>query len=182
MQVTRRGIFLDFAVDTRDGEKTYPVPAVDVPTGQRLAEILSEPDKAEHKKLTGIDLYKLALGDVWDEMVADRVPYTDACRVGVAALAREHLLLADSSADRWEHSVSAARAILESGTDPKALIAWAEQNPPADGGEATPRKTPPAAASTTRKRASGSGTTAQAKLRQSKASRSSGQRSSRSGR
>jgi hypothetical protein len=134
------------------GEHTYSVPPAGIADGLAIARTLTDSAKS---KLQVVDLFKLAVGDVWQQMEADRVPYTEAWRVGMACLAREKVLLTESGPDRWDLADDAARAVWESGIDPEALAAWVAAN---SGTAPTKPSTRTAAASTTRSRASGSGT------------------------
>lgn len=140
------------------GDKTYTVPAAGVTAGVRIAELLSaSPAQRVKLKITTLQLFKLAVGDVWDEMDADGVPYTEAFRLAMACLAREQTLMTDSGPDRWDNADRAAAAVWESGIDPKEIAEWVAENSP-DAGPATKRSTRTAAASTTRSPASGTGT------------------------
>lgn len=138
------------------GDKTYVVPPCGVSAGMKLAELLtaSEAERAKLKMKT-VDLFRLALGDVWEQMTTDDVPYTEAFRVGTACLSREQTLLYESGPDRWDKADEVAKAVWDSGIDPNQLAAYMA----ARTGTATRPKTRPAAATTTPRRASGSGAT-----------------------
>lgn len=156
MQMSARPIrSLDFPI----GDKTYSVPPVGVDVGLRLAELFTTPqDKLAKTKLTTVQLFKLVLGDVWDEMRKDNVPHSEAFRVGMACLRREQALLVNTGPDRWDIAEREAVAIWESGIDPEALAAYMAATTQPGTGAATNRSTRRAAASTTRKTARGTGT------------------------
>lgn len=182
MRVEGRGIFLDFTLDTPDGEKTYSIPAAGISEGMRLAEIWTmKPEQRNKLKMNNVELFKLALGDTWRQLEADRAPYSDAWRVGMAALAREQVLFSDPGPDRWANSIAAARGIVEAGVDPEALAAWAAAQTKSGTGS-TNRATRRAAAATTRSTKRGTGTRTKPATTSRKASRSRGSGSAASGR
>lgn len=108
-------------------------------------------------------LWQLVLGGAYDEMVADDVPLEALARAGFATIV-------DFQNDR-----EAAVKVWESGVDPEARAALM-----AAIRSTTQPSTRPAAASTTPRRASGTGTRKRATTRT--ASGSSGRKSSRNGR
>lgn len=164
------------------GENTYDIPPAGVTAGIKLAEVLTTPPAQRGKiKLTSVDMFRLAIGDVWDTMIEDGVPYSEAFRVGMACLAREQVLLAESGPDRWDKAEAAAQAVWESGLDPEALAAWAAAQTKSGTGS-TNRATRRAAAATTRSTKRGTGTRTKPATTSRKASRSRGSGSAASGR
>jgi len=135
----------DFAEEPLElpiGGTVYVVPPIGIKAGLTLRGVVQgEDDSLNDKPAT--ELWRLALGSAYDEMVADDVPMAALNRAGAAALA-------DAT-----HGRAAAVKAWEIGLLPEPL---AGQGPAA--GTETPRRTRPAGASTTRKRASGTGTTA----------------------
>lgn len=92
------------------GGKLYTVRAKGINDGRRLSGVLAgtEPTLAE---MSGDDLWKLALGPVWDEMLADDVPAEAVAKAGFAALA-DH-----------QYGRETAIAIWETDGSPEALAA-----------------------------------------------------------
>lgn len=137
---------LDAGLSLPIGGKTYLVPPVDAETGlrlQRLAELAAQAAKAVQ---TGegleeivvdddqeVDLYRDALGPAYEQMVADRVPWPALKIAGVTAWL-------DAAVDR-----QTAEAYWNAAGDPERLA-----------GNRTTRR---AAARSTRRPASGNGTT-----------------------
>lgn len=85
--------------------KRYVAPEVDIPTGLRLSGITTG---AAEQDLPAADLYKLILGPVWDEMIADGVPLDAAMRAGLVAV------------NDFMYGREYAVASWEAGLDPKA--------------------------------------------------------------
>lgn len=146
---------------------TYTVPPVDAETGlrlQRLAEVAAKVAQAAESgdPLDGvalddageIDLYRDALGAAYDEMIADRVPWPALKVAGVTAWL-------DAAVSR-----EAAEAYWNAAGDPELL--------------AGNRETRRAAARSTRRPASASGTT-RARKGTAKATGTRGRRSSTTG-
>ena len=106
------------------GEKDYTVKPVGIDDGYRLADILNGDEKAS-KGVTNADLFRLAMGNTYDEMREDGVALHLAFRAGMASLAHFRTLTAGST---FEDATAAAEAIWESGLDPKALEEWAAKN------------------------------------------------------
>jgi hypothetical protein len=68
------------------GGKNYTLPPRGIPDGIALADIISGKDEAA-QELSGVDLWRMLLGDVWDQMIADGVPLEAATSAGLTALA-----------------------------------------------------------------------------------------------
>lgn len=66
------------------GGKTYTVPPVDVDAGIRINRMRENPDEAT---LSNDEFARLVLGDVVDELVADKVPWAAFNRAASTALA-----------------------------------------------------------------------------------------------
>jgi hypothetical protein len=120
--------------------KTYVVPELGIDAGLKFAGVFAGKDKSLDKAPIE-DLFRLILGDMWDQMKTDAVPINAALRVGYSALAD------------LQEGREAAEAVWESGFDPKALAEFAERkaNPPKPASQpssntASARKTPPRAA------------------------------------
>jgi hypothetical protein len=88
--------------------KTYTLPPVGIEAGIEFAGIMSGKNKAWAKK-EGVELFKLVLGPMWDQMIADGVPLDAATRVAMTAIA-DHQYGRDIAIIAWE-----------TGADPKAL-------------------------------------------------------------
>jgi hypothetical protein len=114
--------------------KNYRIAALGALDGIKLAEHLANPAEAP---MSDVDFQKLMLGDAYEQMVADNVPAVYIVRAAMTSLA-------DTQGTR-----GAAEVMWETGGDPKAVEAWQNAQAPT---------TPPAEASTTRRRATGSGT------------------------
>lgn len=108
------------------GDKDYTVKPVGIDDGYRLADILNGDEKS-NKGLKNDDLFRLAMGDTYDEMREDGVALHLAFRAGMASLAHFRTLTAGES---FETALASAEAIWESGLDPKALAEWAAENLP----------------------------------------------------
>lgn len=93
------------------GGKVYALPPLGIEAGLRLATVVAGEDEAS-KELKGEALWKLLLGPLWDEMIADDVPLAAATRAGLAALAD------------YQYGRAMAEAAWEAGADPKALEAY----------------------------------------------------------
>jgi hypothetical protein len=95
------------------GGKKYVCKPVGIPAGRRLAALINGKDK-ELAKAPSEELWRLVLGDLWDEFEADGVPQEAAVRAGLTALAD------------WQYDRETAEAAWEAGADPKALQAYME--------------------------------------------------------
>jgi hypothetical protein len=98
------------------GGKNYICKPVSIPAGRKLVGLINGKDKA-FEKAPSEELWKLVLGDLWDEFEADGVPMEAAVRAGVTALAD------------WQYDRSTAEAAWEAGADPKALQEYLERQP-----------------------------------------------------
>jgi hypothetical protein len=99
------------------GGKNYTLKPVTIPNGRILAGLINGTDK----KLSAApaeELWKLVLGDLWDEFIEDGVPLHAATRAGLTALA-EH-----------QYGRPSAEAAWEAGADPKALKEYIESRMP----------------------------------------------------
>lgn len=99
------------------GGKNYVCKPVSIPAGRKLAALINGRDK-EFAKAPSEDLWRLVLGDLWDQFEADGVPQAAAVRAGLTALAD------------WQYDRATAEAAWEAGADPKALQAYMEANSP----------------------------------------------------
>jgi len=117
------------------GGKKYTLQPVSIANGRILANLISGRDKKLSTQ-PGEVLWKLVLGDLWDQFEADGVPAEAATRAGVTALAE------------YQYGRDAAEAAWEAGADPKALQAYMETKHPAN--RAQRRSTGTAAAKKTR--------------------------------
>lgn len=97
--------------------KKYVLPEVSIPDGLALAGAIAGKDKAAGRK-SGESMWRLILGPLWDEMIADGVPLAAATRVGITALA-----------DR-QYGREFANVTWETGADPKALQPYLEATAP----------------------------------------------------
>jgi len=120
--------------------KNYTLLPLSIDAGIELAGIVSGKDKAFRKR-EGVELWKLLLGPLWDEMVTDGVPLDAATRAGLTALAE------------YQYGRDVAEATWEAGADPNRLAAYMTQKAAAQGNRASRRsnssggakKTPPQA-------------------------------------
>lgn len=149
------------------GGKFYTHSPIGVVAGMRLAGVLTGVDSTLNE-LPAQELWKLVLGSLWDEMLADDVPAEAVARAGMAALAD------------FQYGRATAEAMWETGDSPEALAARVAAN-----SKASKRSTSSGAAGKTRSRASMSGTTPRPVTRQpakkKPAAPSRGSRSSSSG-
>jgi hypothetical protein len=93
--------------------KRYVLPEQGIEAGITLAGIVSGKNKAA-ARMEGVELWKLLLGPLWDEMIADGVPLAAATRAGLTALA-DHQYGRDVAEITWE-----------TGADPKVLEPYLE--------------------------------------------------------
>ncbi|MCC2033066.1 DUF7426 family protein [Microbacterium allomyrinae] len=89
--------------------KKYAAPEIGIKLGLRLNGITNN---GEEQDLDSVELFKLVLGPVWDEMIADGVPLTFATRAGAT-------MLAD-----FQFGRAYAEAMWETGGDPKAMTEY----------------------------------------------------------
>ena len=122
------------------GGKVYTAKLVGMADGLRLQRVIEGKDDSLSKAEPEV-LWRMVLGDAWDEMMADNVPIEAASRAALAALA-------DFQFGRAE-----AERVWEAGISPEALAARAA----ASRQESTP-STRTGGAAKTRRRASTSGT------------------------
>jgi hypothetical protein len=99
------------------GNKVYTLEPYDIPTGLRLTEVVSHQDP-EFDKLPTSELYKLLLGPLWDEMIADGVTLAAVSRCGLTALTD------------FQYGRKMAEGAWERGADPKAISAYLVKNLP----------------------------------------------------
>jgi hypothetical protein len=132
------------------GGKKYTLPRVSIPAGIILADILSGKDKRWAKK-DGVELFKLVLGPLWDEMIADDVPLDFMTRCALTAIA-DHQYGRDVAIVTWE-----------TGADPKGLPAYLARTAAAKGNRASRRSTSTGTAKRTPSQASGTTTTSRKK-------------------
>ncbi|MDQ0894424.1 DUF7426 family protein [Agromyces ramosus] len=97
--------FADGPLEFPIGGKVYTAPEVSIPLGLRLNNIAT--GEAE-QDLPAVELYKLLLGPVWDEMIADGVPLNAAMRAGMVAM------------NDFQYGREYAVATWEAGLNPKA--------------------------------------------------------------
>jgi hypothetical protein len=90
------------------GGKKYVLKPVNIPNGRTLAKIIEGKDKKLSAQ-PAEEVWKLALGELWDEFIADDVPLSFAVRAGLTALAE------------IQYGRETAEAAWEAGGDPKAL-------------------------------------------------------------
>lgn len=118
------------------GGKNYTLKPVDIPTGHKLLGLINGKDK-DFAKAPSEELWKLLLGDLWEEFEKDGVPQEAAVRAGLTALAD------------WQYDRETAEAAWEAGADPKALQAYMQAKA-ATANRATRRSTSTGAAKKTR--------------------------------
>ena len=141
--------FEEFIADPLEfpiGGKVYRLEPYDIPTGLKLTAIVAGQDE-EFKSQPTVELYKLLLGSLWDQMLTDGVPLAAASRAGMTALAD------------FQYNRTFAEAAWEKGEDPKAIAAYLVKNLPraqrrsqsTGGANSTPRRAS-TKATTSRKR------------------------------
>lgn len=122
--------------------KTYTLAPLGIADGLRLADAIEGNDD-DLNDLRGAALWRMLLGDVWDQMIADNVPLEAATRAGLTALA-DH-----------QNGRAFATVVWETGADPKALDRYLTAKAP---NRAAKRSPSTAKAPTTKPRASTSTT------------------------
>jgi hypothetical protein len=122
------------------GGKVYTAKLVGMSDGLRLQRVLEGKDDSLNDVEPEV-LWRMVLGDAWDEMMADNVPVEAASRAALAALAD------------FQYGRNEAERVWEAGISPEALAARAAANQKAS----TP-STRTGGAGKTRSRASSSGT------------------------
>lgn len=108
MALTDYNEFAEAPLEFPINGKKYVLPAIGIEDGLTLAGIITGKNKSA-SKMEAVELYKLLLGPLWDEMIADGVPLDAASRVGLTALA-----------DR-QYGRQVAEITWETAADPKAL-------------------------------------------------------------
>lgn len=101
-------------------DKTYVVQPVDYQSGIELLDVLQRKSKKIKADSPNEMLFRLVLGGVWDEMLADKLPFNVMFRAGVAAAEYQSAIVSDKPS---ETAVAQAEAVWESGIDPEALAA-----------------------------------------------------------
>ncbi|MFB2596597.1 hypothetical protein ACEXQE_02280 [Herbiconiux sp. P17] len=107
--------------EVSDGPLAFPIKGkkyvhtLSIEAGVALAGVLSGRDKAFQKK-EGVELWKLLLGPLWEEMIADGVTLEAATRAGVTALADA------------QYGRRFAEATWELGADPETIAKYLEGN------------------------------------------------------
>jgi hypothetical protein len=115
--------------------KEYRIPPLGSIDGMKLSEHLANPAESA---MTNVEFQTLMLGDVYEQMIADNLPPAYIARAALTALA-------DIQGSR-----GAAEVMWETGGDPKAVKGMVDSLRDA--------MTPPAVATTTKRRATGTGT------------------------
>lgn len=125
--------------------RTFTVKPLSYKDGLRVEALFA----SEKVEITNEELWRLGLGDTFDEMVEAGVPPAAVARAGMAAITD------------YQRGRAAAELIWESGLNPEALAAAAtaaKQQSPGKSQKGSTRSTGTAAAGKTPTRASGSGT------------------------
>lgn len=128
------------------GGKVYELPPIGIEAGLELAGAIDGSNKAFAKK-KGVELWKLLLGPLWDQMVADGVPLEAATRAGMTALA-DH-----------QYGRALAEATWVAGADPNLVAAYMTENAANQGNRASRRSNSSGGAKKTPSRASTKATT-----------------------
>jgi hypothetical protein len=99
------------------GDKKYTLPPISIPDGRQLAKIIEGKDK-ELSALPAEEVWRLALGGLWEKFIEDGVPLEAATRAGLTALAE------------FQYGRATAEGAWEAGADPKALQAYMDRTAP----------------------------------------------------
>lgn len=129
------------------GGKVYTVPPIGMRDGIRLQRAISGQDDSL-KDAPPEELWKLVMGDVWQQMLDDDVPVEAAGRAGAAALTD------------FQFGREAAEKVWEHGLSPEWMAALGSAS---QSGEDSQGSSSTGEASATRSRASSSGTTSRKK-------------------
>jgi hypothetical protein len=165
------------------GDKEYIVEPVEYDTGLMLIAVFNGQSTEITSESPDEDLFRIVMGDAWQQMRDDKCPYPVMLRAGAAASRFQSMLIAGADNDI---ALAAAEAIWESGIDPElmaALVAAANLSNSKDSkpstntasGSRTPR---PASTRTTTSRKA----TPRAAAKKPPAARSAGKTSAGSGR
>jgi hypothetical protein len=92
------------------GGKLYTLAPLGIKTGMRLAGVIAGDDKSLND-LPAQELWRIVLGPLWDELLADDVPSEAVARAGMAAMAD------------FQYGRAVAVAMWETGDSPEALAA-----------------------------------------------------------
>lgn len=120
------------------GDKVYEIPPVDLAGGALLEQ--AKKDGSLPDGMTPFDSWKLVLGPVFDEMVADDIPDAALGRAGITALLD------------YRYGREMAERFWELGSIPKALTALAEamtDSTNSTDGESESKTPPPASTPST---------------------------------
>jgi hypothetical protein len=128
--------------------KTYRLEPLGIAAGLKLADALTDPE-SELNDLKGAALWKLLLGDIWDQFIEDGVPVEAATRAGITALA-DH-----------QEGRAYAEVVWETGADPKALEKFLKAKAP----NRAARRSPATAKASTTKRPASTSTTKTSRAR-----------------
>ncbi|MCU1408462.1 MAG: hypothetical protein JWM23_542 [Microbacteriaceae bacterium] len=121
--------------------KRYELGELGIEAGITLAGIVTGKNKVA-ARMEGVELWKLLLGPLWDEMIEDGVPLAAATRAGLTALA-DHQYGRDVAEITWE-----------TGADPKVLEPYLEARAAKTANRATRRSNSTGGAKKTPSRAS----------------------------
>lgn len=122
--------------------KLYTIPPVGAADGIRF-NLAADPTVKDASPISDEEFFRIFLGTAYDEMVADNIP-------GAALIRAAYAALADFQSGR-----GAAVIMWETGGDPKAIEAYSRAHAP---NRAARRSKPTAAANSTKRPASTSGT------------------------
>jgi hypothetical protein len=130
------------------GGKNYELKPVSIPNGIILQGLIAGKDEDLAEAPTS-ELWKLVLGDLYEEFIKDGVSAAALARAGLAAIAE------------YQYGRQTAIAAWEAGADPKALADYMERKFPTN--RASRRSTSTGGAKKTPSRASTKGTTSPVK-------------------
>jgi hypothetical protein len=138
------------------GDVTYEVQPIGYDDGLTLVSVGNGNSDVITEDSPDELLYRLVMGETWQQMLDDRCPYPVMVRAGLAAIQYQGALL--NGLDT-ETAIAIAEPVWESGIDPEALAAIVTAANPNSQPETSKTSTSTASATKTRSRASTRATT-----------------------
>lgn len=138
------------------GDVTYEVEPIGYEDGLTLVSVGNGTSEDIKEDSPDEVLYRLCMGETWQQMLDDRCPYPVMVRAGLASIQYQGALLNGLDTDA---AIALAEPVWEAHLDPEALAALMTAANPTSQPETSKPSTSTASAGKTRGRASSSATT-----------------------